>query len=217
MRRAPVQARAKQRIERVLDAAEAVFVDVGYDAASTNAIAQRAGTSIGSLYEFFPNKQAIARALAERYAQQLEQLYDTAVVDLPGGRDEIVDHIVESLAGFYERHPGMGPLLRGPGGSSELRSAGAALQDSFAAHLSRIITQRRRGVDEARARLVADVTAEIARALLDEAACRTPAERPALLAELKVALSAYVAKAMPRPGEGEAMPRPGEAGGPQPA
>jgi AcrR family transcriptional regulator len=199
MRRAPVQARAKERIERVLDAAEAVFVDVGYEAASTNSIAARAETSIGSLYEFFPNKQAIARALAERYRRELEALYDVAVVDMPGGRDEIIDHIVDSLAEFYERHPGMVPLLRGSGGSEELRAAGEELQASFSDHLRRVIVTRRRGVDDERARLVADVVAEVTRALMDEATSRKPDERAQLLAELKTALIGYVALAMPRP------------------
>jgi AcrR family transcriptional regulator len=198
MRREPVQARAKVRLQRVLDAAESVFVELGYDGASTNAIAARAGTSIGSLYEFFPNKQAIAKALADRYEAELAALYEVAVVDLPGGRDEIVSHIVEALSAFYERHPGIGPLLRGAQGSEELRAAGAALQARFIEHLTRVIEMRRTGVDPARSRLVAGVVAEITRALMDQAASLPEAERDALVAELKVALVSYVAVAMPR-------------------
>ena len=62
--RIPVQKRGQQRVEAILDAAEAVFGEMGVDAATTNAIAERAGASVGSLYHFFANKDAILYALA---------------------------------------------------------------------------------------------------------------------------------------------------------
>ncbi|MCU0626477.1 MAG: TetR/AcrR family transcriptional regulator [Gemmatimonadaceae bacterium] len=69
-RRAPVQRRGRERVETILDAAEAVISEVGLEAATTNAIAERAGSSVGSLYHFFPNKQAIVDGLLERYLGQ---------------------------------------------------------------------------------------------------------------------------------------------------
>ena len=66
-RRAPVQERGRARVEAILDAAESVIAQVGLEAATTNAIAERAGASVGSLYHFFPNKQAIVDALLARY------------------------------------------------------------------------------------------------------------------------------------------------------
>src|SRR6266542_6598743 len=58
------QARGERRIAQLLDAAGEVFATVGYAAATTNAIAAQAGVSPGTLYQFFPNKQAMAEALA---------------------------------------------------------------------------------------------------------------------------------------------------------
>ena len=193
-----MQARAKERIERVLDAAEMVFVDLGYEAATTNQIAARADTSIGSIYEFFGNKDMVARALAERYLTELEALYDEVLVDDPGGRDVIVAKVVDALDGFYTRHPGMGPLLRGCRGSEDLQAAGLALQASLVEHVDRLIAVRRGTTDAARRHVVAEMCADILRSVLDEVAGKPEEERVAMVAELKLVLTSYLTVALPR-------------------
>jgi AcrR family transcriptional regulator len=76
------QARGERRIAQLLEAAGQVFAESGYAATTTNAIAARAGVSPGSLYQYFPNKDAIAAALAEAYANSLdEMLAPFAVLD----------------------------------------------------------------------------------------------------------------------------------------
>jgi AcrR family transcriptional regulator len=65
-RRRPSQRRSRATVEAILDAAARVFERHGYAAGTTNRIAERAGVSIGSVYEYFPNKDAILAALAER-------------------------------------------------------------------------------------------------------------------------------------------------------
>lgn len=72
-RRNPVQARSKRTVERILDAAAHVFGERGY-AATTNQIAERAGLSIGSLYQYFPDKDAILAALYERHLDRVARL-----------------------------------------------------------------------------------------------------------------------------------------------
>jgi len=66
-RRKPRQVRAELTRERVLDAAAHVFVEFGYAAGTTNRIAERARISIGSLYQYFPNKDAILAELLVRH------------------------------------------------------------------------------------------------------------------------------------------------------
>ena len=63
MRSEPKQERGEQRMQRLLDAAEQIFVERGYKAATTNEIAARAQTSSGTLYRFFLNKEAIVQHL----------------------------------------------------------------------------------------------------------------------------------------------------------
>lgn len=198
LRRSPVQARAKERIERVLDAAEEVFVDVGYEAATTNQIAAQADTSIGSIYEFFGNKQAVARALANRYLEELTALYDAVVVDDPRGRDAIVAKVVDALDEFYTQHPGLGPLLRGCRGSEDLQAAGHSLQESLVEHVDKLIAVRRSTTDPARRHVVAEMCAVVLRCVLDEVADKPDEERKALVAELKLVLISYLTVALPR-------------------
>jgi AcrR family transcriptional regulator len=76
LRNRPRQARSAARVELLLDVAEAVLEEVGYDAATTNLVAQRAGVPVGTLYRWFPDKAALAEALADRYLAQLLDLYD---------------------------------------------------------------------------------------------------------------------------------------------
>ncbi len=66
----PKRERGKLRVAALLDAAAALFAERGYEATTTAAIAARAGASIGSLYQFFPSKEAMAEALFARYAER---------------------------------------------------------------------------------------------------------------------------------------------------
>lgn len=66
-RKRPLQERSRETVEAILTAAARVLVKDGYDATTTNKIAARAGVSIGSLYQYFPSKEAIVAALVERH------------------------------------------------------------------------------------------------------------------------------------------------------
>ncbi|MCA1220226.1 TetR/AcrR family transcriptional regulator [Streptomyces sp. 8L] len=71
-RKQPKQARGELTRERVLTAAAQVFADYGYAAGTTNRIAQRAGVSIGTLYQYYPNKDAILVQLVSRHLDRGE-------------------------------------------------------------------------------------------------------------------------------------------------
>lgn len=65
-RKIPRQARSLATVEVILDATALLLVNEGYEQATTNRIAERAGVSIGSLYQYFPNREAVVAALAHR-------------------------------------------------------------------------------------------------------------------------------------------------------
>lgn len=69
-RKRPVQARSKQTVADILDATAQVLVEHGYHGATTNHIAKRAGVSVGSLYQYFPNKEALVLELGTRYMDE---------------------------------------------------------------------------------------------------------------------------------------------------
>jgi AcrR family transcriptional regulator len=107
IRRIPKQARSQQRVHHLLDVAAEVFAEMGYEAATTNAVASRAGVSIGSLYQFFPNKEALVEALVERYSEGLRDIYSTTlnperVLEMP--LPEMLSQFIQALAAFDESH-----------------------------------------------------------------------------------------------------------------
>lgn len=109
LRRQPRQARSQERVRRILAAAEELFVAGGVGSTTTNAIAAKAGVPIGSLYQFFPDKGAILRSLAQLYAEQLHELL-TAFFDEGDGRClSLEDSITAAVAltdRFFRDHPG---------------------------------------------------------------------------------------------------------------
>jgi AcrR family transcriptional regulator len=70
-RKLPQQERSKETVEAILIATAHILVKDGYDTASTNKIAEHAGVSIGSLYQYFPSKEAIVATLIEHHAGEM--------------------------------------------------------------------------------------------------------------------------------------------------
>ncbi|MET7770539.1 TetR/AcrR family transcriptional regulator [Nocardia sp. NPDC005366] len=70
-RKTPSQTRSREMVQRIIDAGEAVLTESGYAATSTNRVAERAGISKGSLYQYFPDKNAIVVAVLNRFCEQM--------------------------------------------------------------------------------------------------------------------------------------------------
>lgn len=97
-RKAPRQERSRRTVERILDAAARIFNDQGYAAATTNDIADEAEVSIGSLYQYFPNKDALLVALARRHIESATAgLADLLAQMRP---DADLDHILREVVDF---------------------------------------------------------------------------------------------------------------------
>lgn len=68
-------------VERIVEAGHTVLLRDGYDAASTNRVAAQAGISPGSLYQYFPNKEAVITAVVERYSDRLAERITASLAD----------------------------------------------------------------------------------------------------------------------------------------
>jgi AcrR family transcriptional regulator len=99
--RAPKRARGKQRVAELLEAAAAVFAEKGYEAATMTEIAARAGAPIGSLYQFFPAKDALADTLLQGYVALLAA--DLEALEARAGEIDI-NTLVEQLFGVLRGH-----------------------------------------------------------------------------------------------------------------
>jgi AcrR family transcriptional regulator len=100
--RAPKRARGKQRVAELLQAAAEVFAEKGYEAATMTEIAARAGAPIGSLYQFFPVKDALADTLVQNYVALLAA--DLQQLESHAARLDIRT-LVEELFGLLRAHP----------------------------------------------------------------------------------------------------------------
>jgi AcrR family transcriptional regulator len=83
MRRAPMQRRSTQRVDRMLDVCARLLDEVGYEALTTKAIAEQAGISIGSVYQYFPDKRSMVRSLAIRYLEEFLHRLEQRLADPP--------------------------------------------------------------------------------------------------------------------------------------
>lgn len=99
-RRKPKQARAQALVDAVLTATAQLLRAGGPEAATTNRIAERAGVSVGSLYQYFPNKRALFTAVAQRHVELLEREVVALVQRLESrAHDEMVR---ESIVGMFD-------------------------------------------------------------------------------------------------------------------
>jgi AcrR family transcriptional regulator len=81
-RKQPRQQRSQATVEAILDATARVLCTTGYDRASTNRVALAAGVSVGSLYQYFPSKEALVAALVERHIAEMTLLVKTKLAEV---------------------------------------------------------------------------------------------------------------------------------------
>lgn len=108
-RRRPSQRRSRETVDAILDGAARVLERHGYARGTTNRIAERAGVSIGSLYEYFPDKDAIVVALAERELDR-EGAEILGVLESAPAREplaRVLRRLVEALVAVHARRPAL--------------------------------------------------------------------------------------------------------------
>lgn len=131
-RRSPAQARSRGTVAAILEAATRVFATRGYAATTTNHIAECAGVSIGSLYEYFAGKDAILVALAEAHLEEVQRVLREAMSglpDAPGDLEATVRTVVCAAVKVHAVDPDLHRVLSEESSRSpRLRSLMAALQ-----------------------------------------------------------------------------------------
>ncbi|WP_037607501.1 TetR/AcrR family transcriptional regulator [Streptacidiphilus rugosus] len=187
------QARGERRIAQLLEAAGQVFVESGYAATTTNAIAARAGVSPGSLYQYFPNKDAIAAALAEFYAQQLDELMapfaqvDPATTALEEALTTALGPIVE----FHRRNPACLVLFVAGDAPGHVADLQAPLVARTHAQIQALLGAYAPRLPERELELVAMVTLAAYKGVLPLLVSAEDADVPALRRELTALLIGY--------------------------
>ncbi len=194
MRSVPKQERGERRMQRLLDAAEQTFAELGYKAATTNEIAARAQTSIGTFYRFFPNKEAIVQHLMERYVEELQGVHEKMsrpeVVTLP--LTAMIDRLIDPIVELKSAHPGLVSLFVGPHAVLQIPAEFQLLLDESLLCVEKLWAQRFPHIDAETRHLTAIVFFEIRQALLALAFSLTSPSQEQVIKELKTNLVRYL-------------------------
>lgn len=193
-RRVPRQDRSSQRVKLVLKAAAELIVEGGYDAATMTGIAGRARTSVGSLYQYFPDKAAVMQALLAQLGDDAEELWKPLIEVIPRlSPQEAGDRLVELIAGFIDERPAYLPLLDAP-----LRLArSSAARDRLRSRLADAFAARQPKLGRNEARLVSNLTVQMLKGFGALYARGTADEKASLAREMKLALGAYLVARFP--------------------
>src|SRR6202521_4790425 len=115
VRAAPQQKRSERRLAAFLDAAAALFAELGYEAATMTAIAERSASSIGALFNYFPHKQAIALTLVNQYGQELEAYWRPLIEQAAKlTHREFADLFIERITELVQQRPAYLSLATAP-------------------------------------------------------------------------------------------------------
>jgi len=129
-RRKPKQLRARQTVEAVLDAVVRIVKREGIRAVTTNRVAEVAGVSIGSVYQYFPDKRAIFVALHQRHIEQIDRMVETKLMEhAASSLEKLIRAMVEAMVEAHAADPDLYELL-----SSEVRHRAEGTRD-FAVRL----------------------------------------------------------------------------------
>jgi AcrR family transcriptional regulator len=193
-RRLPVQKRAKERVEHILDILAILLVEKGFDGISTNLIAERADVDVASIYQYFPNKYAILCALAERTFERNRSYVENYDSQIPADKDwtTAMGRLSPFLLDGMRGDPGniaIRQAMRSRPEFCEIQKRGNEL---LAQSLADMMRKRGYPVDGERLLRMGRVMVETGMAILDVVFTDDVSDSDAYLHELRTLHMAYV-------------------------
>jgi AcrR family transcriptional regulator len=202
-RRAPRQARSRERVERVLAAAARIVETRGLEAVTTNAIAEEAGLPVGTIYQFFPNREAVLLALLARGLDALDARFAPLLGPEHDAEplEQTVDAVVAALAAAYTDVPALAVLIQGLRLDPRFAEVADANNERIAGWLVELMLRQAPELPAERRRAIA-TTAVVASdavlmAWLRAVRAGAKARARALLDELRALLVAYLGGILP--------------------
>jgi AcrR family transcriptional regulator len=194
VRVAPQQDRSSRRLAGFLDAAAELFVEVGYEAATMTAIAEQSGSSIGALYNYFQDKQAIALTLLNQYAQELETHWKPLMENIDNlSPREFANLFIERITELVRQRPAYLRLLSAP---VRLRRDPAAKR-ALRVMIANAFRVKNPSLSEERSVLAANVSLQMVRGMMTLYAEADPRGKDPVVKEFKKALTLYLGTIVP--------------------
>ena len=193
--------RGERRVASLLDAAGHVFGELGYHAANTNAIAAEAKVSPATLYQFFPNKEAIADALVTRYATDLAKKERAADIQnlASAPLEEAIREVTGVVIEFHRKHPAFATLHAEAPLSKDTVDQKHLLSQTFVDHLSEVLIARNSKFDKEAARWSAKIVLTALIGFLPALAGSKTSTRSRTIDSLNQMLVTYLESVLKRP------------------
>lgn len=193
-RRVPVQARSRRRYDAILDAAATLFADAGFEATTVERIAERAQTSIGSVYQFFPHKTALFDAVAERTLERSREAFDVLFAAVPDDTPwpALVDAAVDAFAALHASDPAFRAIVVNFALYPRFQERDDALTGAMIERIAQILAARAPHLPEGRARLLAVVIVQTFASTMFVSERSAPSLRSAMREELKTMVRRYL-------------------------
>ena len=200
MRRAPVQERSAARVERMLDVCGRLIDEVGYEATTTTMIARHAEVSVGSLYQFFPDKRAVVQALAQRNLDTyLARLGEALAERMPAHWWGMIDVATDVFVDLHRELPGFRVIRFGDVVDTHLLQPEEDNDQVLAQRLFGLV-RARFGVELSGEERLAVVILIKAGDAVIRYAFRDPGGDPRVIDEIKILMNAYLSRRLGLPG-----------------
>jgi AcrR family transcriptional regulator len=185
----PQQERAARTHQLFLDTAEQLFVEAGYDAMTMTAVAERAETSIGALYRWFPDKTAVAASLLARYTVEIEQDWSSLIASAHTlTTAKFVESLIDRTREFSQRRPAYFILRDARIKVSRSAAARKTLREAFV----QAFQAKKTTLSYEETILIANVVVETVKGFLSVIAATPPNRRAPVTAEFTKMLSLYL-------------------------
>jgi AcrR family transcriptional regulator len=185
----PQQERATLRLANFLDAAAELFAEIGYEAATMTAIAERSGSGIGTLYHYFPDKQSMALALLNQYAKKIEAHWKPLTEQTETlSHTAFAEMFLERITEFLRERPAYLKLLTAPIRFSRDPAARRGLRVAIA----NAFRAKDPSLTNEKAMLAANITLQIVKGMTTLYAEAGPGEKLLIITEYKKALTLYL-------------------------
>ena len=207
-RRIPLQERSRARARRILDTAAELFISTGYDATTTEQIAAKAGTSIGSIYQFFPNKRAMFDAIAARHLADASELFEQFVgieIATTPWRD-LLERTIDAYAAYHRQNLGFRAILMNWKLSPEFLEAGEMLNKEFARRAALILKARAPHMNDEQLAAASTIAVEVVSTMLIISVRMPEEEAQRIFQETKTMLVRYLTPYMNSPKKKKTSP-----------
>lgn len=195
MRSHPQQERGKRRYSAIVDAAAELFATGGYDATTMEAIAAASDSSIGSVYRFFPNKQAVFRAVADLALQRVQAVFGEVMRVAAGGGlewGEILDRALDAFAKLHAEEPAPRAVLANLQLYGEYAEADQQMIREFIAATAGVLAAWAPKIDPRTRRIIATMIVQTMSGILVLSQREPPAMAAAMLEHTKLMLRRYL-------------------------